>query len=125
MLRITSDPNQCKEESLEIRGVTSDPPAKRYSPLKQENQDLFSNGPQYKATDQGGVKFVKPQRRIRASSRYNDLHGTNIIDDVCYLSGKKKIESDRKFDAYVLKTLPYALVVRNQFVENQFVESNL
>ena len=31
---------------------------------------MFSNGPQYKATDQGGVKFVKPQRRIRASSRY-------------------------------------------------------
>ena len=27
--------------------VTSDPPAKRYGPLEQENQDLLSNGPQY------------------------------------------------------------------------------
>ena len=43
---------------------------KKNSLLKQENQDLLSNGSQYYATDQGGVKLVKPRRRMRASSCY-------------------------------------------------------
>ena len=55
------------------------PTSQKYSPLKQENQDLFSNGPQHEATDQGGVELVKPQLRIRASSRYNTIFHSKIL----------------------------------------------
>ena len=35
-IRVTSDPNNCKEESQEIPRVTSDPPVTRYSPLNKK-----------------------------------------------------------------------------------------
>ena len=36
-----------KQDHQQIPRVTPDPPAKRYSPLKQENMELFSKGPQH------------------------------------------------------------------------------